>query len=708
MASIFLRRCIKAAFLLGCVFLLLNIAQAESIIKMPKQIQKEQRPGEKTENSLETPYAQAYYDFLQEYISSYEAAAECEYEFSLLFIDDDEIPELLISLGNDSDIIGTKVYSLYSYCEKQVISLGEYGYDIFGGMLYSEKSGIVIEQFSGKWSDDGDHLFFYRIGGGKSEEICHLHYGWVTGEDGKDTRFFQIDGISVQRDAFMAKWNELSNNHIDIFHAKTYSLKETELLDTFTQAMARISLSLETEHMLWKRDSEPALEQVSRQAEALAAYETVLDELAQKWSDTGRFTLIYLDDDDIPELAFIEGYAHISPVNIYTYDQGEAVYVGYYGSEAITAYWEKKGIIFNWFMSGSGVFGVHQVSGTEDTSLQVFNWEWEYLKETGDTKICYVDGLEVPEEYYDEEMQKWRDNAAEKVLDLDTCTPIKDVDIGEALKKELQTLILTQYDTLKRNLLIKAGVEEDAILFMDYDDYDGDGIYEAFAFCGESKEEVTYYSGDYWFVGVDQCTRLPNRHGVGYRKIDGLMKLGFYEQKYLYYYSDYCATANISGIWTVKNGKPVEVHLPQSGQVVYRGDRWRFELWVDSYNNYYEPEGDFWSGHTWRPYFYHYCLETKQLEPDERDSLSPEELEKICGFDLAGEVAAEGYEVTAIVKWKQSDIVTINYTIPPDEEDPFHTITYENIIWDCQAKDYWRSKERGVSSWRNAGEGGSI
>lgn len=55
------------------------------------------------------------------------------------------------------------------------------------------------------------------------------------------------------------------------------------------------------------------------------------------------------------------------------------------------------------------------------------------------------------------------------------------------------------------NLLIKAGVEEDAILLMDYDDYDGDRAYEAFAFLGESYDDhgETCYKGSFWFVGAD-------------------------------------------------------------------------------------------------------------------------------------------------------------------------------------------------------------
>ncbi|MDE5748370.1 MAG: hypothetical protein K2I21_12455, partial [Acetatifactor sp.] len=64
-------------------------------------------------------------------------------------------------------------------------------------------------------------------------------------------------------------------------------------------------------------------------------------------------------------------------------------------------------------------------------------------------------------------------------------------------------------------------------------------------------------------------------------------------------------------------------------------------------------------------------------------------------------VEAEGYEVTAIVRWKPSNIVTINYTIPINE---YGEITYENIVWDCDTENYWS----GTDSWWNAGYGGSI
>lgn len=651
---------------------------------------------------FQSPYASAYFDFMQNYIAACTPIEKELLRFCLAFIDADDIPELLL-MPTEGHVDGVEVYT---YVQEQVTRLGEFG--SYGEMQYVERQGLIFGYDSGM---DNFYSDFYKLADGVAELTCSLHSWLVYSQEEQcyENEFYEIDGVSVTESVFQTKWQELYDNgkYVSIGYEDGCPLRDVELLPTLAQAI---------EKLMWKRDSRLVLEQVSRQTEVLAAYETILDDLARKWSDTVRFTLIYLDNDDIPELVVLGDTMPHDSVDVFTYDQGKTVLVGNYESEGFSTYWEKEGIIFNRYAGGErGVYSVHKVTGAEDTLLQTFGWWWEYPNfydgDEDGQRVFTVDDKEVPEAQYNEALQKW-DNTNEKKLDAyDTSTPIKDVDIGQVLREELQTLILTRYDALRENVLIKSGLDEDAILFMDYDDYDGDGIYEAFVFCGESYDyygEINY-SGDFWFVGADQCMRLPERFGSGsdYRKIDGLMMLG-HEQKYLYYYSDYCVTANISGIWTVESGKPVEANLPQTGQVVYRGEPYGFELWVDSYNHYYEPGGDLWTGHTWRPYFYHYDSQAGQLMPDEGENLSPKELEGICGFDLAGEVEAEGYEVTAMVRWQPSDIVTINYTIPLNEDDALPEITYENIIWDCKARDYWRSKERGVNSWQNAGEGGSI
>lgn len=648
---------------------------------------------------FQSPYASAYFDFIQNYIAICTPVEKESLRFCLAFIDADDIPELLL-MPTEGHVDGVEVYT---YVQDQVTRLGEFG--SYGEMQYVERQGLIFSYDSGS---DNFYSDFYKLADGVAELTCSLHSWLVYSQEEQcpENEFYEIDGSSVTENVFQTKWQELYDNkeYVSIGYEDGIPLRDVELLPTLAQAI---------ENLMWKRDSQPVLDQVADLSEVLEAYG---DFLAENADENELFTLIYLDNDDIPELVSMHDGGRLAGAEIYTYKQGETVHVGGYGQWGWTWYLEKEGIIFSPYdHQGSGGCSVHRIEGTEDTLLQVFDFvtdvpttnldEWD-----GYSFIYKVDGEVVSEEQYEEAWQKW-DSPDGRRLIVDYCIPVEGTDIQAALTERLQTLILTQYDTLREDVLIKSGLDEDAILFMDYDDYDGDGIYEAFVFCGKSYDYYgdIDYSGDFWFAGADQCMRLPERfgNGTGYRKIDGLMRLG-HEQKYLYYYSDYCFTADISGIWTVENGKPVEVNLPQSGQVVYRGDTYGFELWVDSYNHYYELDGDLWTGHTWRPYFYHYDSQTGEPLPDEGETLSQKELEEICGFDLAGEVEAEGYEVTAIVRWQPSDIVTINYTIPPDEEAPLPEITYENIIWDCRTKDYWRSEERGVTSWKNAGVGGSI
>lgn len=670
---------------------------------------------------LVDPYARAYYKFLQECLAA-RAHSEMEYRFRLVYIDEDAIPELLVFKDN-SHAAGVYVYT---YTQDKVAELGEFG--SFGRMQYVEKGGMIFDHFMGQGESNS---YFHLLKDGETEVICHLRdwqeYLWHKDEtvnlEYYDTEmYYEIDDTSVTEDIYQAKWEELydSQSYVLVGYEDGIPLREDDLLSVLAQFA----------NDLWERDSRPVLEQVARQEETLNAYALLLENLAGE-RETVPFTLLYLDGDDIPELAVINVYF----AEIYTFDQGQAVLVGNYGMtpEGTAVYREKEGIIFSEYRSSGGVLSVHQVNGTEDTVLQVFKVGWRYADGRDDDIPVYeIDDAKVSQAQYDEKLREWRNSVVQKSLRADTCILLRSgMNSKETLRDKLQTLILTQYDTLKENVLLKSGLEEDAILLIDYDDFDGDGVHEAFVFCGKSYYDyfgATCYSGDYWFAGADICVCLPERFGYGtrYRKIDGQMAFDVsgHRQKYLYYYSDYCDTADISGIWTVKNGEPVEVSLPQSGQVIYRGQSLGFELWADGYNNYYalpteeqkrnedwQPD-DMWFGHTWRPYFYHYDWEYEtgigELKKDEEQDITREELRSLCGFDLVGEVEAAGYEVTAIVRWNPSDIVTINYTIPANENDSFPVITYENIIWDCAAKDYWRREERGVTSWENAGVGGSI
>ncbi|MCM1119521.1 MAG: hypothetical protein NC543_09200 [bacterium] len=654
--------------------------------------------------SLEAPYARAYCQFLLECLAQ-RSDTDMEYRFRLVLIDGDAVPELLL-FRNDCHAAGVNVCT---YAQGEVVELGEFG--SFGKMQYVEGDGMIFDHFMGQ----GEALtYFHQLTDGEINVICRMHswpeYLWKE-QELIYAEYYEIDDKSTTEEIYEAKWEELydSQSYVLIGYEDGIALSEDNLLPALTQQI---------DSLLWKRDSQPILDLVARQEEALDAYGLLLRELANE-RKTVPFTLLYLDGDDIPELAVINVYE----AEIYTCERGKAVLVGNYGisPEGTTVYREKEGIIFSDYRSSGTVLRIHQVNAAEDTVLQEFMSGWRYADGREDDvpiSLYEIDDKEVSEAQYDEALQEWKDNAANKILRENTCTLLqKDMDTKETLREQLQTLILTQYDTLKRNALLKSGMGEDSLLHMDYDDFDGDGRYEAFLFFGEKGDGdfgSVEYSGDYWFAGADCCVCLSDSSiKESYRMIDGQMifETADHRQKYLYCHSAIVLTANLSRVWTVENGEPVQVHLPQIGEVLYRPEsRWDFEVWANGYDHYYEPADDLWTGHTWRPYFYHYERKpgetgAGELKPDVGEHISREELQELCGFDLVGKVEAEGYEVTEIVRWKPSDIVTVNYTIPPDE---YGAITYENIVWDCVEQDYWRKEERGVTCWQNAGYGGSI
>lgn len=477
-------------------------------------------------------------------------------------------------------------------------------------------------------------------------------------------------------------------------------------------------------------EPETVWEKVEQQQDVLNAYEEFLlekkfltgqellteqeflteQELLTRQASTGNredlFALLYLDRDDIPELAVIRDARYESSpaaLEIYTYDSGRVSLVGTYEREnSMNYYFDKGGVLIHICYDRGTAYYVHQVKDGQDVLAATFE-----EKSSAQGTVYSIDGEEVSEEQFAERLWSQADGPV-KFLGADRCRSTWDSQIAEKLREELQTLILTQYDTLRSNLLAEAGVEEDDILWMDYDDYDGDGAYEAFAFLGERCDDrgETLYKGSFWFAGANRCVRLPEQFGdVPYRKIDGLMAhcSQRHEQKYLYYEPYLGADVHVTGIWTLY-GEPVAVRLPQNGQIVHRPDCYGFELWVDGDDHYYDPDGGRLTGHTRKPYFYRYSGEY-DLWPDEGEALSREELAELCGFDLAAQVEAEGYGVTDIIRWTPHGIVTVNYTVPCEGDGTF---SCENIIWDCYGRDYWRSEERGVTSWRDAGVGGSF
>lgn len=401
----------------------------------------------------------------------------------------------------------------------------------------------------------------------------------------------------------------------------------------------------------------------------------------------------------------IGGYAHACGAAVYTFEKGKVVPVGIYGQYGAMGYREKEGIVFDDYDMGSNAYScVYQIEGKKETLLQSYGERCEFLVEGEELQYTYVvDGTEVSEEQYRKVCEKWN-GTGYRMIDYGMCRVLTDGNAQRVLTVELENLILTQKEVLKQNVLIAAGMPESKILLLDYDDYDGDGKYEAFIICGDSYDVYgdVEYRGALYFAGADCCTLLQNTED--YRMIDGKIKLGP-DRKYLLFHTDYSFSATRSELWTVEDGKPVESVFSQIGYVVYCGGN-DFEIWMDAYDHFYEPLDDLWlwTGHTYKPYFYYYNYSSNRIEAYGGETISGEAFKELSGTDFIEEIEAKGYTIETIIRW-ENDIVTINYVIP---ENDFGVVAYENVIWDNKVKDFWEKDKRGVTSWENAGEGGSF
>lgn len=84
-----------------------------------------------------------------------------------------------------------------------------------------------------------------------------------------------------------------------------------------------------------------------------AAYKEVVKEYMEEAGENGvgemgpGFGLIYLDDDEVPELFISEGHLHIASCRLYCFDGEKAVYVGTYGSFGSFNYRPESGVFFS-------------------------------------------------------------------------------------------------------------------------------------------------------------------------------------------------------------------------------------------------------------------------------------------------------------------------------------------------------------------------
>ncbi len=157
------------------------------------------RKQNKSEDMQQAPYAPAYLEFLTEYAQNSKDGKGQGARFSLAFVDNNDIPELLL-MEDDCHAEGVKVFTYY---QDQVVELGAFG--SFGLMQYVERAGLIFSHYMGHGESDND---FFEIKEGQAVLICNMH-STPYRRNGIDTSLYEIDGVAVNEKTYRARWKAL-------------------------------------------------------------------------------------------------------------------------------------------------------------------------------------------------------------------------------------------------------------------------------------------------------------------------------------------------------------------------------------------------------------------------------------------------------------------------------------------------------------------
>lgn len=423
--------------------------------------------GQETAVILDTPWAQAYCEFLEEKLKEKQFLNDSA-GFRLVYIDDDDVPELLIM---EDDFHGAGV-SVCTYYHNKVVEIGEFG--SMGNMFYAERQGKI----RGGFTNFGESFTsYYVLDHGKAEVVGNFHtYPDLDYEDYSVT-LYEIDGEPVTEKQYNEKLDEFER---DIYESVGYG--DAVMVDDLVQIKA--ILAQEIEDLELKSGLTP------QQREAMEAYEAFLAEYAEDfmekndmvWEDYekykddyrgAKFTLIYLDYDEIPELVISEGWSLGHSPSVYTYEDKEVVYIGDFGQYGEIDYVEKEGILLSEYERHlHGHYAAYQVEGTEPEKLlwidEYWHWDSEENPREGEGYSTYtVDEKEATEEEYMalyHIYEGYKERAEHQVIYSD-CFLMLDGNIRENLNQAMSNLVFEEnpFFYSGRNTILSADIQYDAL-----------------------------------------------------------------------------------------------------------------------------------------------------------------------------------------------------------------------------------------------------
>lgn len=255
------------------------------------------------------------------------------------------------------------------------------------------------------------------------------------------------------------------------------------------------------------------------------------------------------------------------------------------------------------------------------------------------------------------------------------------------------------------------------------DDFDGDGSTEAFVYIGDEKdEEFSTCTGEVWFVSDKTCEKIEEEFSFVVRDNKVINTLSADDKNFILVERSFMSSS-ATDVFYVFDGECKESAVSGRGGF-YKSDIGDYCVNVDTYdmslefdsaadaddpNVYLEYipvlEKGMYTGHTWKEYFYYYDKASADFKEYGTKELTEQELATACGFDLAGEIKAEGYQMGKIYR-RDNGVINVNYYMRTDNADGSVIIDFKNATYNEKTKAFMYEGGDGEKPWQKSDCGG--
>ncbi|MDE5584050.1 MAG: NPXTG-anchored protein [Ruminococcus sp.] len=321
--------------------------------------------------------------------SSYVLDKGGDYRFDFVYIDDDDIPELVVTNGEGRACKSEVVR--WNPKTKQIESLTD-GSD-YGTLYYSARGNVILNNYNEN-SDDSPYAFrgtVVRLENGQPDE--RIVFNWEVDNKTNQKKFY-INGVQVEEEEYVEKVAEFkvitnADGSKSALGKNLTTVKYADMNGSDPFSVGVVIGSLVSGNKI-----------TSSKVEASAwgsAYKTFISEDYKANGNATKFAMAYVDGDDIPELILTDSTGAVS--KIYTYNKdGKVVKVDTGSDKGNFFFSEKTGLVLR---ENGGQFDVLRLDGSNFTTLVSFK-ESEGLN---GKKIYEVNGEKVTKDVYDSTLE---------------------------------------------------------------------------------------------------------------------------------------------------------------------------------------------------------------------------------------------------------------------------------------------------------------